>query len=223
MGEIKALTSLRGLAAMMVVMQHFSATAERHACRAHSVPCAAWIYGGGPFLHAERIHHGLHVPRGFRSARRVRAMPDFLIKRAARILPLNTTMVIVIVLAGLLSQSVLGNNIFSASSHILFDAILQYPAVAGVWRWHEPEWSLVVRVHGICRLFAVSCSARTGFLPAFCRCAADGPCRFRRAGHRGLEPFRGLGLTRSFVEGALTRCFAQFVIGLCTFRLTLVS
>jgi peptidoglycan/LPS O-acetylase OafA/YrhL len=30
-GEIKALTSLRGIAAMAVVITHFSATAQRHA------------------------------------------------------------------------------------------------------------------------------------------------------------------------------------------------
>lgn len=220
MGEIKALTSLRGLAAMMVVMQHFSATAERHA----SVSIPSLVPHGYMAVDLFFTLSGFIMAYTYRTdfARRgVRAMPDFLIKRAARILPLNTTMVIVIVLAGLLSQSVLGHDIFGASKHVLLDAVCNILLLQGFGigvNLNGPSWS-------ICTEFAAYLLFPVLLALAFSRrfsvvlltvLAAFGSLVLVALNHPRL------GLDTSALAGALTRCFAQFVIGLYMFRFTII-
>ena len=220
MGEIKALTSLRGLAAMMVVMQHFSATAQRHA----AVPIPSLVPHGymavdlfftlSGFImaytyHADFARHG------------VRAMPDFLVKRAARILPLNTTMVVVIVLAGMLSRMLSGNNIFSASNHVLFDAACNIFLLQGFgigMNLNGPSWSICTEFAAYLLfpvLLALAFSRRFAIM-VLTVLVAVGALTIVALNHPRL------GLDTSLVAGALTQCFAQFVIGLCTFRCTLV-
>lgn len=220
MGEIKALTSLRGLAAMMVVMQHFSATAERHA----SVPIPSLVPHGYMAVDLFFTLSGFIMAYTYRAdfARRgVRAMPAFLVKRAARILPLNTTMVIVIVLAGLLSQGVSGENIFSASKHVLLDAACNILLLQGFgvgMNLNGPSWSVCTEFAAYLLfpvLLGLAFSRRFIVVPLTIL-AAFGSLVAVALNHPRL------GLDTFVVEGALTRCFAQFVIGLCLFRFTLI-
>ena len=219
MGEIKALTSLRGLAAMMVVLQHFSATAERHA----SVPIPSLVPHGYVAVDLFFTLSGFIMAYTYRAdfARRgVRAMPDFLLKRAARILPLNTAMVVVIVLAGLLSQSVSGTNIFGASSHLLYDVACNVLLLQGFgigMNLNGPSWS-------VCTEFAAYLLFPVFLALAFSRLAVTVLTVLVAFGLLFVVALHHsrLGLDTFVLEGTLTRCFGQFVIGMCTFRATLV-
>jgi peptidoglycan/LPS O-acetylase OafA/YrhL len=120
MKEIKALTSLRGIAAMLVVMQHFSTTAERHA----TGPIPSLVPHGYMAVDLFFVLSGFIMAYTYRADFALRgnlAMPSFLLKRAARILPLNTVVVITIVLARILSSLVLGSNIFYGSTNLAYD------------------------------------------------------------------------------------------------------
>lgn len=122
MREIKALTSLRGIAAMMVVLQHFSATVQLQA--AGSIP--SLVPHGYMAVNLFFVLSGFimaYTYSGDFDRRGLQAMPSFLLKRAARILPLNTAVVLAIVLAGFGSKAVWGNNIFHASTALSYDII----------------------------------------------------------------------------------------------------
>jgi len=118
MNEIKALTSLRGIAAMVVVMQHFSTTAQRHAAVnipslvPHGYMAVDLFFVLSGFIMAYTYHADFALRGNL-------AMPSFLLKRAARILPLNTVTVVAIVLAGMVSGLILGTNIFYVSTNLL--------------------------------------------------------------------------------------------------------
>lgn len=97
--EIKALTSLRGLAAMAVVLQHFSATAQQNA--------SGWIPSIVP--HGYMAVDFFFVLSGFImsytyladfEAAGVRAYGPFLWKRVARIFPLGIAVTLIVVLLG---------------------------------------------------------------------------------------------------------------------------
>ena len=60
-GEIKALTSLRGIAAMAVVMQHFFRYCPDTVPNDDPLAGAAWLRRGGLLLCPERLHHVLHL------------------------------------------------------------------------------------------------------------------------------------------------------------------
>ena len=121
-GEIRALTALRGLAAMAVVLQHFSATAQILA--AHPIPSLvphgymavdfffvlsgfimAYTYldnflvsihtGPAPRLHLLRVHR------------------DFLARRVARVLPLHIATLLLFVGLGMLTARLLGHDLFT--------------------------------------------------------------------------------------------------------------
>ena len=101
--EIKALTSLRGVAAMAVVLQHFSATAERHA--------AGWIPSLVPhgymavdfFFFLSGFIMSYTYLAGFETLG-MRAYGPFLFKRVARIFPLGIGVTLAIVLAGAIAS-----------------------------------------------------------------------------------------------------------------------
>lgn len=97
--ELKALTSLRGIAAIAVVLQHFSATASRHA--------TGWIPSLVP--HGYMAVDFFFVLSGFImsytylagfEALGMRAYGPFLWKRVARIFPLGIFVTAVILVAG---------------------------------------------------------------------------------------------------------------------------
>lgn len=97
--EIKALTSLRGLAAMAVVLQHFSSTAQHHA--------SGWIPSIVP--HGYMAVDFFFVLSGFImsytyladfEAAGLRAYGPFLWKRVARIFPLGIAITLIIALLG---------------------------------------------------------------------------------------------------------------------------
>ena len=116
-GEIKSLTSLRGIAAMAVVIEHFSATAEQHA--AVSVP--SLVAHGYLAVDLFFVLSGFimaYTYLGTFEAHGIRAFPNFLGKRVARIVPLNTAVLLCLVAAGGVSSAVLGRNILYVSPYL---------------------------------------------------------------------------------------------------------
>ncbi len=218
MKELRALTSLRGIAAMMVVMQHFSATAERHAVG--SIP--SLVPHGYMAVDLFFVLSGFIMAYTYQAdfARRGnRAMPSFLLKRAARILPLNTAVVALIVCAGAASQSALGRNIFFTSADLPWDILCNLLLLQGFGLGMNligPSWS-------ICTEFAAYLLFPILLALAFCRRALI------------LAPLCGLvcaallamalgnprlGLSPATIGGELILCFTQLFLGLVTFRVS---
>jgi hypothetical protein len=85
-GEIIALTSLRGIAAMAVVMQHFSATAQLHCL----VPMPSLVPHGYLAVDLFFVLSGFIMSYTYLSSFQrngIRAFGDFLLRRVARIVP----------------------------------------------------------------------------------------------------------------------------------------
>src|SRR5579875_1569838 len=143
-GEITALTSLRGIAAMAVVMTHFSATAQK-AC---------------PVLIPSLVPHGylavdlFFVLSGFIMSytylksfrqRGMRAFGGFLSKRIARIVPLNVTVLLAIVVAGSASAALLGRNIIYQNYDLPADLLANIFMLQGLGvgkTLNGPAWSV---------------------------------------------------------------------------------
>jgi peptidoglycan/LPS O-acetylase OafA/YrhL len=99
--ELKALTALRGIAAMAVVLQHFSTSAQ--GLTSHWIPSLAphgymavdFFFVLSGFIMAYTYAEGFQV-------RGLQAYPDFLVRRFARIWPLQALVVLLIVIATLI-------------------------------------------------------------------------------------------------------------------------
>jgi len=216
--EIKALTSLRGIAAMMVVLQHFSATAQMHA----AVNIPSLVPHGYMAVDLFFVLSGFIMAYTYSSDFAFRgnlAMPSFLLKRAARILPLNTAVIMVITLGGLVSWSLEGRNIFFESSHLSYDILCNLLLLQGFGfglNLNGPSWSictefaayLVFPVLLACALSRRAMIAWTTLLVAITVLIV-----------MALNHPR-LGLNLPSVGDEITLCFAQFVLGLFTFRVT---
>ena len=88
MSEIKSLTSLRGIAAMAVVMQHFSATAQTHA----AVTIPSLVPHGYMAVDLFFVLSGFIMTYTYGAdfeTHGMRAFAGFMGKRVARIVPLN--------------------------------------------------------------------------------------------------------------------------------------
>lgn len=102
--EIKALTSLRGIAAMAVVLQHFSATAQDHAAGwipsivPHGYMAVDFFFVLSGFIMAYTYLDGFHA-MGWR------AYGPFLWKRVARIFPLGIAVTAAVLVAGAIAAS----------------------------------------------------------------------------------------------------------------------
>jgi peptidoglycan/LPS O-acetylase OafA/YrhL len=217
MNEIRALTALRGLAAMAVVLQHFSATAQSHA--ATTIP--SLVPHGYMAVDLFFVLSGFIMAYTYAddfAARGLRAFPDFLLKRIARIAPLNTVAVLLVVLAGFATTWLLGRNIMHDSHDIAYDAasnILMLQGLGVGTNLNGPSWSISTEFAAYF-LFPVLLVLvlRSGRLPAL---AAVAVCFALLAATAAQHP--RLGLDTSSIEGGLLRCLTQFIIGIGTFRL----
>lgn len=218
MREIKALTSLRGIAAMMVVLQHFSATVQLQA--AGSIP--SLVPHGYMAVNLFFVLSGFimaYTYSGDFDRRGLQAMPSFLLKRAARILPLNTAVVLAIVLAGFGSKAVWGNNIFHASNALSYDVICNLfllQAFGLGTNLNGPSWSICTEFAAYLAfpvLLASVFSRRT--MVAFAALSASEAALVVTA----LNHPR-LGLDVGAISGELTLCLSQFLLGIFTYRMT---
>ena len=218
MGEIKALTSLRGIAAMMVVMQHFSATAQLQATgdipslMPHGYMAVSLFFVLSGFIMAY-TYGADFVSRG------MLAMPSFLMKRVGRILPLNTAVVIAILTAGSLSQTIIGRNIFYASTNIGYDLVCNLLLLQGFGigtNLNGPSWSISTEfaAYLLFPALLVLAFARRPAIVIAVAAASAGALLAMALRHPWL------GLNAESVGDEITLCFTQFVLGLITFRVT---
>lgn len=218
MREIKALTSLRGIAALMVVLQHFSATAQRQAVTnipslvPHGYMAVSLFFVLSGFIMAYTYQQDFDL-------RGLRAMPSFLLKRAARVLPLNTVVVLGIVVAGAVSQALSGHNIFHDSANLLYDVVCNLLLVQAFglgMNLNGPSWSICTEFAAYLlfpALLACAFSRRTAVVPA--ALAASVGALIVTAFHHPR-----LGLDIAGISGELALCFSLFVLGLFTCRVT---
>ena len=215
-GELKSLTSLRGLAAMAVVLQHFSATAQDY-CRVtipslvpHGYVAVDFFFVLSGFIMAYTY------AASFRQ-RGLRAYGPFLVKRVARIVPLNVAALIIIALAGEASALALGRNVFFQSTNLGYDFtanLLMVQEIGIGTNLNGPSWSISVEF------------AAYFLFPVF-NAAVLGPRRLAWAGvvlaTAGIcgigfmHPHLGVGVEGP--PGSLVRCFTEFTLGMAAYRL----
>lgn len=215
MEEIKPLTSLRGFAAMAVVLQHFSATAQ---------PLTpSWIPSIVP--HGYMAVHFFFILSGFImsltylgsfEARGLRAFPDFLLKRVARIVPLNCFALLVIVLLGVGCRFTIGTPVFFREATLMFDLPANLLMLQGLGigdNLNGPSWSVSTEfaAYFLFPVFVVAVFNRRRWvtiatliaaLVLLCAIAAQSP----RLGLGGID-----------AETTLLETFAEFVLGMGTF------
>ena len=217
MKEIRALTALRGIAAMAVVAQHFSATAQRASAAVipslvpHGYMAVDLFFVLSGFIMA-------YTYAGDFAARGWQAFPDFLLKRVARIVPLNTDALLLVLLAGAASTAWLGRNIVHDSRDLPYDVLCNLLMLQGIGlgtNLNGPSWSISTEFVAyllLPLLLAVMLGRRRA--PAI---AAVALCLAVLAATAAQHA--RLGLDTDSIGGDLLRCLTEFVIGIGVYRL----
>ena len=216
MSEIKPLTSLRGIAAMAVVLQHFSATAQKHA--ATTIP--SLVPHGYMAVDLFFVLSGFIMTYTYLAdfeAQGVRAFPTFMGKRVARIVPLNLLAVALVVLAGAASQALLSRNIFHDSHNLAFDVAANAFMVQGLGigtNLNGPSWSLSTEfaAYFLFPLFlALILHPRRIVAVVALALSTLILCWMASMNTR-------LGLADDSTLGGIGRCFTEFCLGMGTYR-----
>ena len=215
--EIKALTALRGIAALAVVLQHYSASAQLltdqwiPSLAPHGYMAVDFFFVLSGFIMAYTYRDGF-------SARGWRAYPDFLGRRVARIWPLQVVVVLLIVLADQLGVAVAGVMAVTDRAYGGFDVVANILMLQGFGiglNLNGPSGTISVEI-GAYFLFPImlgiawnrrSWVANAGFL-----LSAALIC-----GEALQEPRLGLGSRE--VGNLAVRCFTEFTLGLGACRL----
>ena len=215
--ELRSLTALRGVAAMAVVMQHFSATAQEHSSAVvPSLVPHGYIAVDLFFALSGFIMSYTYLDLFRRD--RARAFGGFLAKRAARIVPLNLAVLAMLMLAGAASMAILGRNIVFASGSLAADLLANALMLQGLGIGHNlngPSWSISTEFAAyLCfpaliaaafhRRAAVAAGAALACVALLCLLAASQP---------------RLGLGADGVGPGLIRCFTEFTLGMLSYRL----
>ena len=219
-GELRSLTSLRGIAAMAVVMQHFSATAQQHSyvnipsLVPHGYVAVDFFFVLSGFIMSYTYLSGFQQQG-------LRAYGSFLAKRVARVVPLNVVTLIVLVLAGGLSSLLVGRNIFFESRDIAFDLganLLMLQGLGVGTNLNGPSWSISTEfaAYFLFPVFVMAVFgqrvrpwfAAVGAIAALCWLAS-------------LQP--RLGMTADGPPASLVRCFAEFILGMTAYQLFLTA
>jgi peptidoglycan/LPS O-acetylase OafA/YrhL len=212
MHEIKPLTSLRGFAALAVVMQHFSAAAQP--LTPHWIP--SLVPHGYMAVHFFFVLSGFIMCLTYLSdfeARGIAAFPGFLIKRVARIVPLNLFVLLVLMLLGLICRALTGANIFFDDSSVIFDLLANIFMLQGLGigtNLNGPSWSISTEfaAYFLFPLFValvfhrrrlVSAVTLSLALVLLCAAAMRSP---------------GLRLLNETIGDQVLYCFTEFVLGM---------
>jgi peptidoglycan/LPS O-acetylase OafA/YrhL len=216
-GEIRALTSLRGVAAMAVVMQHFSTTVQSHT----AVPIPSLVPHGYVAVDLFFVLSGFIISFTYFDDffhRSFRATPKFILKRLGRLFPLNLFAVAgVVLVAGILTRFGAPDPL-QFSKNRVFDIICNVLMLQGIgigMNLNAPSWSISDELVAYLAFpFLFRGIFRRGWtwaalllLPGLCGLgviAATHPV---------------LGLATYSIEGGLVRCFAEFIMGMAAFRL----
>jgi peptidoglycan/LPS O-acetylase OafA/YrhL len=217
MSEIKPLTSLRGVAAMAVVMQHFSATAQ--------TLTPQWMPSLVP--HGYMAVHFFFILSGFImsltylaefQARGVKAFPGFFLKRLARIAPLNVFVLAALMLLGLISVLAVGRNIFFNSPTLGFDLPANLLMLQGLGignNLNAPSWSISTEfaAYLLFPLLVLLVFNRRRWIGAAAVAAA-----LAALGYVAYDATL-FGVYNMSVGSRLVQTFAQFAMGMAAYRL----
>lgn len=216
-GEIIALTSLRGIAAMAVVMQHFSVTAQEHSVT--SIP--SLVPHGYLAVDLFFMLSGFIMSYTYLAsfeAVGMRAYGDFLRKRVARIVPLNVAVLCIFVIAGQLSLMLLGSNIIYVSDNLPADLLANLFMLQGLGigrNLNGPSWSISTEfaAYFLFPLFMAAVFSRQRSIRILALVAGIAVLGWLAS----LHPRLSLA-TEDIGQGVL-RCFAEFTIGMASYRL----
>jgi peptidoglycan/LPS O-acetylase OafA/YrhL len=206
---------------MMVVLQHFSAAAETHSAS----PIPSLVPHGYIAVDLFFVLSGFIMAYTYLTdfkARGIRAFPNFLLKRVARIVPLNTAAVILVLLGGVISQVILSRNIIHSSATPLTDGLCNILMLQGLGiglNLNAPSWSISCEFAAYFLfpgLLAVIFTRRSAILFTAVAVSVTSLVIV------GLS-HPHLGLDTYTIGGGLTRCFAEFTIGLATYRAVSVA
>jgi peptidoglycan/LPS O-acetylase OafA/YrhL len=217
MREIRALTALRGFAALAVVMQHFSATAQAHAAsRIPSLVPHGYMAVDFFFVLSGFIMCYTYLDRFTNDD--PGAFVDFLVRRVARVAPLNVAVLFLIVACGIASSVFFGRNMFFDSQRLWFDLPANMLMLQGLGiglNMNGPSWSISVEFvaylafpllvmlnfHKSMLVRGLVLLASVGALIALAIARVD------------------IGRETAAVVPALMRCFAEFSMGMMAFWL----
>ena len=144
--EIKGLTSLRGIAAFYIVMLHFSATAQTAAKGTIPALAPGGILAVDLFFVLSGFIMAYTYINDFRK-NGLRAFPDFLGRRFARIEPLNVFLLLTLSLIALVTSLVFGHSPFPEVQlhNLRGDLLANLMLLQGIGVGHNlngPSWSI---------------------------------------------------------------------------------
>jgi peptidoglycan/LPS O-acetylase OafA/YrhL len=214
--ELKSLTSLRGLAAMAVVLQHFSATAQEHAnvvipsLVPHGYVAVDFFFVLSGFIMAYTYLHSFQ-------AQGIHAYRPFLVKRVARVVPLNVAVLAVIVIVGLALEATIGRNLLFDDNNFGFNLAANLLMLQGIGigrNLNGPSWSISVEFAAyfmfpvfVALMFHSRMLARITTALAIVGIVAIASVNPR------------LAMTIEAPPGSVLRCFFEFTLGLAAYRL----
>jgi peptidoglycan/LPS O-acetylase OafA/YrhL len=209
---------------MAVIAMHFSATMQENAAGAFpSLAPDGELAVDLFFVLSGFIMAYTYLP-SFTEAPALDAYRQFLVKRAARILPLNFALTLFFIVTGIASSWITGNNLFphTRPDWAVSDTATNSLMLPGLGIGHSvnwPAWSIAVEfvayflfpiflagIFGVRRrIFVIICLAAFSLLGAVC---ATGPHLSPDGMHNHPFPWRDLA-----------RCFSEFLLGIATYRL----
>lgn len=217
--EIKALTSLRGLAAMAVVLQHFSSTAQNNA--------SGWIPSIVP--HGYMAVDFFFVLSGFIMSYTylagfetlgLRAYGPFLWKRVARIFPLGIAVTLIVVLLGQFAAPFGLTGLFyhvppgTGLSTMIAVNILHLQGLVPTLSLNDPSWSVSVELGAYLAfpvLIYLNAKARPWVTAVY---TAFGIWTLLRLSAH--DPTGGMAFRSPFFD--LARCIIEFGFGMLVFK-----
>ncbi len=214
-GELRALTAMRGVAALAVVATHFSATGQN--LTAQTIP--SLVPHGYMAVDFFFVLSGFIMSYTYLAsfqARRPGAYTDFLARRVARVMPLHVSVVLIVAVLGAVDIALTGANRFFVSGSFAADLaanLLLLPGLGIGATFNGPAWSIsteIVAYLAFPLLVAIFFAGRA--VSALGGIVAVGllvllATRLPR-----------LGLTYEAMPLNLVRCLAEFSLGMLAFR-----
>ena len=202
---------------MAVVMQHFSATAQQHSFAViPSLVPHGYIAVDLFFALSGFIMSYTYLDRFRRDGGR--AYGGFLVKRAARIVPLNLAVLAILILAGVASVALLGHNCIFTSDNVVADLLANAAMLQSLGVGHNlngPAWSISTEFAAyVCfpALIVVAFHRRVTMAVGTLVVCVALLCLLAASQSR-------LGLGVEGVKQGLLRCFTEFTLGMLAYRL----